>query len=310
MLKLKQESTKESKKFQEDQDELDKILLGEKRDETQTDETGLINEIQQSDFKSKTINNIINLQFYPAYRKLRLKEFLLQNHKRIAFEKDVFDSFSSKHISFMEGPFFWGIVENLHQGKKYWQYFMSNGAKEKLKLSEEQLKNLDVIHSAAKKSGSGIRLDHIIPRASLRTYFEMLCCEAKKTSDEKKIGLINTKVNWIYPYLVGCLVTKDENNWLKKQINSENVDEQELQGDVDLYKNITNNHFKKRVTIFKTYINHNKNPEDGQSPINILYYKKNKAWTELKLDETKDVQKIIENAKKSYVGSLKSNPIS
>jgi hypothetical protein len=301
MLKLKQESTKESNEFTADQSALDKIL------------NKLISEIKKEQINANNIINIINLQFYPAYRKLRLKEFLLQNHKRIAFEKDIFDSFSNKHISLMEGPFFWGIVENLHQGKKYWQYFMSNGAKEKLNLSEEQIKNLDVIHSAAKKSGSGIRLDHIIPRASLRTYFEMLCYEANKTSDEKKIGLINTKVNWIYPYLLGCLVTKDENNWLKEQINPEDIDEQELKiNDFDSLFNASDNenYFNSNKAFFKTYVNHNceknlkKKYKNKQQKVQIeLYYFKGigeQGWESLSY-KTKDVQKIIENAKKNFL---------
>jgi hypothetical protein len=287
MQKLKQESTKESNKFTADQSALDKIL------------NELISEIKKKQINANNIINIINLQFYPAYRKLRLKEFLLQNHKRIAFEKDIFDSFSNKHISLMEGPFFWGIVENLHQGKKYWQYFMSKEAKEKLKLSEEQLKNLDVIHSAAKKSGSGIRLDHIIPRASLRTYFEKLCCKVNE-NNEDKINLINTKVDGIYPYLVGCLVTTKENNWLKKQINPKNHDEYEVKSPLDLYEKSREepNYLTSAENLFKTYCEHNNlNKNNIEKQINILHFESN-YW--IKLDKTKDVQKIIENAKKSF----------
>ena len=283
MQKLKNESTNESIEFKDDQDALDDILIE------------LISEIDKTVINA---SNIINLKFYPTYRKLILKEFLLQNHKRIAFEKDIFDTFSSKHISFMEGPFFWGIVENLHQGKKYWQYFMSEGAKLKLELSDEDLNVLDKIHSAA-KSGSGIRLDHIIPRASLRTYFEKLCCEAnKKTSDEEKIKLINTKVDWIYPYLVGCLVTTEENNLLKKQINPKKLDEHEVESPLDLYEESKQdpNYLNSAKNLFKTYCDHN----EKETEIKILYFKEN-SWADLILDNTKDVENIINDAKNTIL---------
>jgi hypothetical protein len=286
MQKLKNESTDESTEFEGDQQALDDILKD------------LISEINKTEINTKYINNTINLKFYPAYRKLILKEFLLQNHKRIAFEKDVFDSFSSKHISFMEGPFFWGIVENLHQGKKYWQYFMSEGVKN---LFKGKMLKLDEIHSAGKKSGSGIRLDHIIPRASLRTYFEKLCCQVNNiTSMKDKKDLINTKVDWIYPYLVGCLVTKDENNWLKEQINPKNHDEHEVESPLDLYEQSKQdpNYLNSAKNLFKTYCEHNNlNKNNIKKQINILHFESN-SWN--KLDKTKDVQKIIENAKKSF----------
>jgi hypothetical protein len=220
----------------------------------------------------------------------------LQNHKRIAFEKDVFDSFSSKHISFMEGPFFWGIVENLHQGKKYWQYFMSEGVKN---LFKGKMLKLDEIHSAGKKSGSGIRLDHIIPRASLRTYFEKLCCQVNNiTSMKDKKDLINTKVDWIYPYLVGCLVTKDENNWLKEQINPKNHDEHEVESPLDLYEQSKQdpNYLNSAKNLFKTYCDHN----EKETEIKILYFKEN-SWADLILDNTKDVENIINDAKNTIL---------
>ena len=284
MQKLKNESTDESTEFEEDQKALDDILKD------------LISEINKTEINTNYINNTINLKFYPAYRKLILKEFLLQNNKRIAFEKDVFDSFSSKHISFMEGPFFWGIVENLHQGKKYWQYFMSEGVKN---LFKGKMLNLDEIHSAGKKSGSGIRLDHIIPRASLRTYFEKLCCQVNKiTSMKDKKNLINTKVDWIYPYLVGCLVTKDENNWLKEQINPKNHDEHEVESPLDLYEESKQdpNYLNSAKNLFKTYCDHN----EKETEIKILYFKEN-SWADLILDNTKDVENIINDAKNTIL---------
>jgi hypothetical protein len=175
---------------------------------------------------------------------------------------------------------------------------MSEGVKN---LFKGKMLKLDEIHSAGKKSGSGIRLDHIIPRASLRTYFEKLCCQVNNiTSMKDKKDLINTKVDWIYPYLVGCLVTKDENNWLKEQINPKNHDEHEVESPLDLYEQSKQdpNYLNSAKNLFKTYCEHNNlNKNNIKKQINILHFESN-SWN--KLDKTKDVQKIIENAKKSF----------
>jgi hypothetical protein len=255
--------------------------------------------LNKDDLKEDKFNNqieeIIKIKFYPAYRKFKLKEFLYEHYERIAIEADIFDSYSSKFLSFMEGPFFWGIVENQYEGKKYYQDYISEAAIDEIIIKnnfkqhrEEDNKEFTInginkheIHKEANETGSGLKLDHIIPRAVLRIYFEKLCCDlAEKDYDEDKIELINEKVDNIFPYLKGCIVTKKENNGLKMDENfimgfANSLDEK--------FSNDESNDQNKAALIdinllFKTYIESDQNItvyEMTQNGINLEFAKIN-----------------------------------
>lgn len=253
-------------------------------------------EEQDSEIDLAKINNEI-WKFYRAYK---LKEFIFLFHKRISAEKETITKSQNLTIHMVE-ELLWKIPEYHNgDGEKYSQRFHSEKIKNasitsersdkdeiKLKLEKiakkhsdkintlnnDQILSLDdlleklewqtfnpIVNSFAKVSGSNIRLEHVFPREKIKKYIENISIELLLTRD--KIKLINNKIDDLLPFTFVILVSKKENNNLKK--NDVNGTTTEVQDIKTIVNSSILNYIGKKIKVYDSH--------DKYSNINLAQF--------------------------------------
>ena len=86
-----------------------------------------------------------------------------------------------------------------------------------LKTINEEEEQKNFIHSIAQITGIDIQLDHVLQRELIKKIIEELCKNLmKKNNDCDRAKLISKEINFLYPLMFGCVVTKNENHALKQ----------------------------------------------------------------------------------------------
>lgn len=112
------------------------------------------------------------------------------------------------------------LVKSKFDDKWNEKYIGENGRIiEEISLKEILCKNLNdiysgqnFIHSFATISSGKIQLDHVLPRFYVKKIIEELCVKLKTLKKRKdQIELIDWQINFLFPLMFGCVVTREEN---------------------------------------------------------------------------------------------------
>ena len=86
------------------------------------------------------------------------------------------------------------------------------------RINVETIKSL--IGRISEQTKSGMRIDHVLTRQSIKEYVELLCCDLQKREDvEERIKIIDTAIDNLLPLMFGCVLEKEEHDSLDKGVD-------------------------------------------------------------------------------------------
>lgn len=160
--------------------------------------------------------------FWKFYYRYLFKEFLFSNYKRISFESNLeFMSFVRRSkdklsVDMLDKHIYWAIPEtNYEDDQKYHQRFISNVAYTALKqIVGEDFDQREHVATYAKELK--LEMDHALPKRVITKFVIRLCHDLCKSKSKKEIvEKIDKEINEIVPFMIGVIVTKDENTALR-----------------------------------------------------------------------------------------------